>query len=482
MTSALKGWLCLGLFTAAVAMTEPPTLAAQTTERETEGSDLRSAPVAAGPDSDTATKAESNAAAAATYEVELGRRFHELRNEVLDERGKFIDRVLIFFGVVIALAGFLAFGRFRQIERDAGESAAAAKNHSVDAEKHSVEAEKHSVEAERLVGVVRDLVKKASAWTSEIEAFRRTTAESVDEAPGRASAASARVTDDPQASAVDKAIAWAIIHQRQGQRAKALELWRAIGAIAEPIGEVDLAARAWFSIAYLSSRRVPEQMDYLDKAIALQPDFAEAYVNRANAKMRLGRHEEAVADCDRAIALQPNLVEAYLNRGSANGRMGGHEEAVADCDRAIALQPNLAEAYSNRGSAKDHLGRHEEAVADCDKAIALQPNLAEAYLNRGSAKDHLGRHEEAVADYGKAIALQPNFASAYFDRGNAKVKLGRHEEAVADFDKAVALQPNFAVAYFNRASANRELGRHEEAAADLSKSIELDSDLNDLQD
>ena len=125
--------------------------------------------------------------------------------------------------------------------------------------------------------------------------------------PGRASAASARVTDDPQASAVDKAIAWAIIHQRQGQRAKALELWRAIGAIAEPIGEVDLAARAWFSIAYLSSRRVPEQVTYLDKAIALQPNFAVAYFNRASANRELGRHEEAAADLSKSIELDSAL-------------------------------------------------------------------------------------------------------------------------------------------------------------------------------
>ena len=352
----------MGLVASAVAMTEPLTLAAQTTEIETEGSGVRSAPSA------PASKADSNADGAATYEVELGRRFNELRNEVLDERGKFIDRVLVFFGVVIALAGFLAFARFRQIERDAGESAANAKN-------HSVAAEEHSAEAERLVGVVKDLVKKASKWTSEIEAFRRTTAESVDEAPDRASAASARMTVDPQASPVDKALAWAIIHQRQGRKAQALELWRAIGAIAEPIGEVDLAARAWFSIAYLSSKRAAEEVAYLDKAIAIKPAFPEAYVNRASANGQMGRHEDAVADFDKAVAIDPDLASAYFGRGNANRRLSRHKEAVVDFDKAIEIQPNFARAYLNRGSAKDELGHHEEAAADLSKAIELDPHL-----------------------------------------------------------------------------------------------------------
>ena len=431
----------MGLFTLAVTMTELPTVVAQTTERETEGSDLRSAPGVVGRDGETATKADWNADAAATYEAELGRRFNELRSEVLDERGKFIDRVLVFFGVVIALAGFFAFGRFRQIERDAMESAAASKNHSVDAEKHSFE-------AARLVGVVRHLAKQASAWASEIEELRHTTAESVDKAPERAGTASTRVTADPRASDVDKAIAWAIIHQRHGREAKALELWRAIGSITEPIGEVDLAARAWFSVAYLKSKLGLEEIADLDKAIELKPDFAVAYVNRAAAKLRLGRLQEAVADCDRAIEIEPNLAEAYSNRSTANGQMGRLQEAVADCDRAIELKPDFAEALSNRGSAKDDLGCHEEAVADYDRAIELKPDLARAYLGRGRAKGSLGRYEEALADY----------------------------------DKAVEIQPNFAKAYLNRASANRELGRHEEATVDLRKAIELDSDINNIQD
>jgi hypothetical protein len=52
-----------------------------------------------------------------------------------------------------------------------------------------------------------------------------------------------------------------------------------------------------------------------DKAIALKPDYAEAYYNRGNALQELKQFDAAVASYDKAIALKPDYAEAYYNRG-----------------------------------------------------------------------------------------------------------------------------------------------------------------------
>ena len=66
-------------------------------------------------------------------EVAMQRRLEEVRRELLDERGKSIDRwlmviglVLTFFGIVIAITGLWAFDRFRKIEAEARGSATVA--------------------------------------------------------------------------------------------------------------------------------------------------------------------------------------------------------------------------------------------------------------------------------------------------------------------------------------------------------------------
>ena len=65
----------------------------------------------------------------------------------------------------------------------------------------------------------------------------------------------------------------------------------------------------------------------------------------------LKRHEEALASYDKAIALKPDYAEAYNNRGNALKDLKRHEEALASYDKAIALKPDYAEAYNNRGAA-----------------------------------------------------------------------------------------------------------------------------------
>ena len=73
-----------------------------------------------------------------------------------------------------------------------------------------------------------------------------------------------------------------------------------------------------------------------------------AHFNRGNALSYLKRFDEAVASYDKAIALQPDLADAYSNRGVALKDLKRFDEAVASYDRAIALKPDNGLAYAER--------------------------------------------------------------------------------------------------------------------------------------
>ena len=216
-----------------------------------------------------------------------------------------------------------------------------------------------------------------------------------------------------------------------------------------------------------------EAIKHYDRAIDLNPQSANAYNNRGNAKRALGRHRDAIADYDQAIDLNPQPANAYNNRGNAKCALGRHRDAIADYDQAILIYPHFAEAYNNRGNAKCALGRHRDSIADYDQAISINSQYAEAYCNRGNAKVALGRHRDAIADYDQAISINSQYAEAYYNRGIAKVALGQHHDAITDYDQAILIHPHFVKAYCNRGNIYKAIGEYEKARADLQRAFEL---------
>ena len=174
-------------------------------------------------------------------------------------------------------------------------------------------------------------------------------------------------------------------------------------------------------------------------AIQLEPDYAEAYYDRAWAKKDSGDNQGAITDYNLAIQLQPDYANAYLGRGIAKANLGDYQGAIADYDQAIELKPNYTEAYKSRGRAKNNIEDYQGAIADYDQAIKLKPGDSGVYNSRGIAKKILGDYQGAIADYDQVIKLKPSAAYAYYNRGNSKRDLGDTQGAIADYQKAAEL-------------------------------------------
>ncbi|MFP4653262.1 MAG: tetratricopeptide repeat protein, partial [Phormidium sp.] len=151
---------------------------------------------------------------------------------------------------------------------------------------------------------------------------------------------------------------------------------------------------------------------------------ANIWFNRGVDYLEAGAFEEALENCDRALALNPNFDKAWLNRGTILcNHLNLYEEALESFDRALALNRNLDLAWFNRGNALGNLGRYEEALESYDRALALNRNLDLAWSNRGLELRHLGRYEEALESYDRALALNRNLDPAWFNRGFAMGQL-----------------------------------------------------------
>ena len=221
-------------------------------------------------------------------------------------------------------------------------------------------------------------------------------------------------------------------------------------------------------------------IEYLNNAIILQPDYADAYGNRGNAYTDLGQYQRAIEDYNEAIRLNPDLAEAYKaynNRGTTYARdLGQYKRAIEDYNKAIRLKPDYAMAYVNRGAVYTTLGQYQRAIEDYNKAIRLNPDLAEAYNNRGIAYKSLGQYQRAIEDYNEAIRLQPDLTEAYNNRGIAYKNLGQYQRAIENYNEAIRLKPDYAAAYNNRGLAYVKLDQKQLAIEDYNEAIRLKPD------
>ena len=125
--------------------------------------------------------------------------------------------------------------------------------------------------------------------------------------------------------------------------------------------------------------------------------------------------DRAIKECDKAIALNPNHANAYSNRGLAYHDKGEYDRAIEDYNKAIDLDRDYARAYNNRGLAYYDKGNSDRAIEDYNKAIDLDPNHARAYLNRGLAYHDKGDSDRAIEDYDNAVGC-PDYQTDLIDR------------------------------------------------------------------
>jgi adenylate cyclase len=144
----------------------------------------------------------------------------------------------------------------------------------------------------------------------------------------------------------------------------------------------------------------------------------------------VGDSESEIEMADRAVALNPNSHQAWLNRGWVYRVAGLPDEALQSFERAIRMSPVdplLHFTFVGMGMAFVELRRFDEAIAAGKKAQRQNPSFALAYRCLASAFAHLGRDAEAREAVARLLELDPAFTiSGWIARGgqsNAKLQI-----------------------------------------------------------
>jgi tetratricopeptide (TPR) repeat protein len=247
------------------------------------------------------------------------------------------------------------------------------------------------------------------------------------------------------------------------------ELIKPDGAIITVINGVskeEIEAEKYFELgdAKATSEDYEGAIASFTKAIEINPNYAQAYWNRADANLILGNYKSTIFDCNKAFEYEKNkVVDDYIFnlRGTAKFYINDYLGSIEDLEKSLELtQINNVLEYKNEDKRNGLIGicyfklnKHSNALVYLNKAIDLDPNDVYTLYFRGACKYKLEDYVGAIEDYTKAIELDPNDADTYFQRGASKYDFNDFDGAVLDFTKAISIEPNNFEYYKYRGSA-----------------------------
>jgi superkiller protein 3 len=193
-------------------------------------------------------------------------------------------------------------------------------------------------------------------------------------------------------------------------------------------------------------------IEYLQKAIDLDPNHARAYSGMGFAYFNLKNYNEVIRYCQRAVNLDPNNAWAYYNMGAAYYNLENLTEAIRYYQKAINIDPNNEWLYCAIGNTyiyNHKLGEYNKAIPYYQKAIDINPDEWTHYIQMGFAYYLLDNDREVIRCYQKAIDIGDKYAGAYLFIGQAYYNLKKYRKANRYFQKAIAIDPNDASTYYS---------------------------------
>jgi tetratricopeptide (TPR) repeat protein len=104
-------------------------------------------------------------------------------------------------------------------------------------------------------------------------------------------------------------------------------------------------------------------------------DHANRQLSLAPQAMSRRDFAAALACCDAAIQIDPDFAEAYNQRAIVHYLQEQFQKSIDDCWRATERMPCHFGAWSGMGHCYAHLGRHREALESYERALEINPHL-----------------------------------------------------------------------------------------------------------
>ncbi len=207
-------------------------------------------------------------------------------------------------------------------------------------------------------------------------------------------------------------------------------------------------------------RQAYERWDYraaladFREVLAANPRYADIRHLAGVCYSFLGETEAALAEFDRALAINDEYIEAYLDRALTLNEMGRYEEARQAVERAgyyeygaaarfpAAIAARLAIAHTNLGDLYEEAGAPLDAAVQYRRALEMRPRFADIRNKLAHVLIQLGDLDGAEEQLQLALASNPGYVPARLNLGLVNLRRGNLAKASKEWQACREFDPN----------------------------------------
>lgn len=225
--------------------------------------------------------------------------------------------------------------------------------------------------------------------------------------------------------------------------------------------------------SYYLSARIPQALEYLEKAAAAGVRSNELFYMLGNAYIQNREPAKAVRAFGDMFGVPPDSAAAHLITAQMMVRKEFEEFALKELATALQLNPNLPGAHYLIGELAMFRGQFDKSIAELQKEIAINPNFAMAYYKLGDAYTRREEWDAALPQLQRSVWLNPTYSGPYILLGKCYFKKNDLPNAEAMLRQSIRMDPNNYSAHYLLGQTLVAAGKTEEGRKMLELSQQL---------
>lgn len=216
------------------------------------------------------------------------------------------------------------------------------------------------------------------------------------------------------------------------------------------------------SDAYERSHDTDRAVDALRRAILLDPENVNLYVDFATLSARHASFRVGIGVVNDGIGLEPKAAPLYFARGMLYVQLGEYEQAQSDFARAYTLDPTQTLTVAAQGLAAVQQDDLAGALSVVQQKLARNPDdpillyVQADVLSHRSADPADAEFKTALGSAERAVALRPTLAPARSVLAKLYLQAGRYQDAALECRKALEINPDDQTAVYRLIQALRD--------------------------